>query len=734
MINTNKNIIAIILFLVIPGFLFAQAKEITDKGFQIYLSSDLDALGANRPVKIIGYYGKDTEIAIPYTVIYAKTENCPVVRIDNGAFQNKRLTAITGSPQFPASLVEIGENAFADNMLTRITIPGKIAEVSAGAFRNNKLTSLTIESGVKFIGNEAFRGNMLSTLSLPSSVTYVGENAFTGNPLTTIEIGSNVDVENSAFPYNFAAYYKEKGKKSGTYVYKENQWYSKQEWDRIVAARNAAQQEKQAPTPPPREPDYQIGLILEDKADFWKENINNWIKLYPWYSLKLGEDALLNISGIITFQWNQYSEWLDPFIELGHTSLEFYWSDNRAEIGRVYYDDPLGYIATGLFDGIKFSFFSSTLQLGGFYSGFINKKSANIIMSIEDIDDYNDVTNSFAPKRLIGSFHWRIGDYNTHLMLGALAQLDMRKDYSPLNSQYLMAKFHFGDGDFDIDLGTAVSFLQEGEDPNKLGAAASIDLSWWFYDSSLSIGLWWFSGAIDENINYPFKPITNYRWNWFISAYQPSLFLPRITFAKRINDIISFEISALYYIWEGEEYSENSEFKIEATASIKTPSFPTSSSSKNTNLDLDIPLFFGLYTHALDINTMGSRAALSESLAWFLGMSLQIGPEIEIGDIISLDLLGEVGAGTCFFANYEYNVGGMAELYFMKLFGLGFGFGIYGNMAMLLDNDDIILTYTRFELLFRIDETYKLGLFFQKFSNDMIGFGLRFSMCYGYLH
>jgi len=588
---------------------------------------------------------------------------------------------------------------------------------------------------VKFIGDEAFRGNRLSTISLPDSVD-IGENAFTGNSLTTITIGNNVISKSNSFPYNFFAYYQEKGRRSGTYVYRENQWYTNQEWNNIVNARNTIKEEKPAPPPPPREPNYQIGLMLNDNLEIFNGSVNNWLTATPWYSLKLGSNANFKISANITFPWNELTEWQEPLFELAETSFTFnFWDENWFEMGRIYYRDPLGYIvAGGLFDGIQTSFLSSKIQLGAFYSGLINKRTANIMMSVEDAYDYFDENNQYAPKRFIGSFQWRIGDYDFYLLLGALAQLDMREDFLPFNTQYLLAKIHVGDSDFSMDIGAAVNSISEAEDPDKVGMAASIDLSfWWSYTSRFSIGLWWFSGLKDEDTRV-FKPITNYQRGQFINAFQPPLWLPQLSFYTRINDYARLEINAGYYIWETEDEDslEKSEFKVDLTVNISLPSFPGSSSSnksKFSGVKWGIPLYFGFYAHALGVKEeteMDTMAVLGSM--WFIGAPLQLGVEIDFGNIVSLALLAEAGAGTYLFYFLEYNIGGMAELYFAdKKIGVGLGFGQYGNMIPFADSEEENgnkLSYTRFELLFRTDNDSKFGLFVQKYNNNVLGFGI----------
>ena len=109
-----------------------------------------------------------------------------------------------------------------------------------------------------------------------------------------------------------------------------------------------------------------------------------------------------------------------------------------------------------------------------------------------------------------------------------------------------------------------------------------------------------------------------------------------------------------------------------------------------------------------------------------MGMPLQMGVEIDIGRTVSLALLGEAGAGMGLPSLFEYNIGGMAELYFAdKKVGLGFGIGHYGNMLPLSDYEDKESMYIRFELLLR-NNNKKVGLFVQRYDENTLTFGMHF--------
>jgi hypothetical protein len=121
-----------------------------------------------------------------------------------------------------ASIVTLGEYAFADNLLTEVTIGNNISVIGDWALYNNELQNVTIGSRVTSIGEGAFSANQLSRIVIPPSVTSIGNYAFAGNTnLKQITIGDDVSsIGDWAFDYDFAAdYYGKYRRKGGAYIY-----------------------------------------------------------------------------------------------------------------------------------------------------------------------------------------------------------------------------------------------------------------------------------------------------------------------------------------------------------------------------------------------------------------------------------------------------------------------------------------------------------------------------------
>jgi hypothetical protein len=90
---------------------------------------------------------------------------------------------LQGSLSLPESLVEVGNNAFANNSITAITFPANMVKVGTGVFSHNKLASLTIPTWMTAVPNSAFSDNPLTSLVIPEGVKTIGAKAFYNSTL-----------------------------------------------------------------------------------------------------------------------------------------------------------------------------------------------------------------------------------------------------------------------------------------------------------------------------------------------------------------------------------------------------------------------------------------------------------------------------------------------------------------------------------------------------------------------
>lgn len=82
-------------------------------------------------------------------------------------------------------ITEIPTSCFAGcSKITEIAIPASVTNIGDNAFSGTSLKNLVIPDGVQTIGTQAFYGTQLTSATIPASVTSIGANAFS-TPVTT---------------------------------------------------------------------------------------------------------------------------------------------------------------------------------------------------------------------------------------------------------------------------------------------------------------------------------------------------------------------------------------------------------------------------------------------------------------------------------------------------------------------------------------------------------------------
>ena len=152
--NTTKKLISMLLFLSILTFLPTSALTFQYGQFTYITNSDttvrLAYRGMMNPYHVTGH------LEIPSEVYY-----------DGNAY----------------TVNEISDNAFANNGITSLVIPGTVKRIGINTFYRCPLTELILEEGVQLIDGGAFAGSQqLTSLTLPSSITLIGERCFEGCP------------------------------------------------------------------------------------------------------------------------------------------------------------------------------------------------------------------------------------------------------------------------------------------------------------------------------------------------------------------------------------------------------------------------------------------------------------------------------------------------------------------------------------------------------------------------
>ncbi|MDR1410834.1 MAG: hypothetical protein LBI91_01360 [Spirochaetaceae bacterium] len=295
----------------------------------------------------------------------------------------------------------------------------------------------------------------------------------------------------------------------------------------------------------------------------------------PWFSMALGENTNLYLSGKLSFEYGYGTDtWAwPPLFELERTELNFRPVQTMyLVLGRQWFKDSGGMIASGLFDGLygSFGLGLARLSLGAFYTGLIYKKTAEILMTRGDLEyyykalDYGDPASYFASRRIIASVAGEFPDLSsrTSLMLNALAQFDLN-DYGgdpPLHSQYLEARFDFEAADSLRFFTTGVGCVTESEgQPAKFNFAAAFGADWEIFGrlpDMVSAELRWGSGAVNDSIG-PFKPVSGIAQGSVFAPTLPGLMNARVSYTARPWREFSFStVAALFWRTDIETFTD----------------------------------------------------------------------------------------------------------------------------------------------------------------------------------
>jgi len=304
-----------------------------------------------------------------------------------------------------------------------------------------------------------------------------------------------------------------------------------------------------------------FGLVLDQNAAFSGYSNQSSFDyngiLIPRFSTPLGSSGGLYISAGANFQNDPWS--LVP--ELLRTDV--YWDFDNAELraGRMAYSDPLGFIANGLFDGARISLDTQagTFSAGGWYTGFLYKKRANITMTDKELQssytdlDYSDFFNTyFAPKRVVAALDWEHPGLAelVRANVSLIGQFDLSGG-DTLHSQYAALKFSVPVSAFIFSLGGGLELAEaKGADlgyalAGELGAAWQLPIK---LDSQLSLLGRFTSGVIDGSSIVAFQPVTTVDQGDILQAKISGLSLISLDYLARVCPPFAFGITSTYFI------------------------------------------------------------------------------------------------------------------------------------------------------------------------------------------
>jgi hypothetical protein len=304
-----------------------------------------------------------------------------------------------------------------------------------------------------------------------------------------------------------------------------------------------------------------FGLVLSPAGEYVsgpdRKSFDFTGTLTPWFSASPGKTMSLYLSGKFTFEYKSENEaWTEPvLIELDRTELSFRPVQTvYMTLGRQRFRDTGGMILSGLFDGLysRFGLGGTRLSLGVFYTGFLYKKTAEILMTGEDREryaaplDYGDFDTYFASRRILAAAGFEFPDMGSRLSLAldALAQFDVNGE-TPFHTQYLEANLGVDAADSLRFTLTGIGALAETEGTDfQVNFAAALGADWdvpGALTDMLQAGLRWGSGAVSSRIG-PFAPVTSPAQGTVFSAALPGLMNARLSYTALPHGSFSFSM------------------------------------------------------------------------------------------------------------------------------------------------------------------------------------------------
>ncbi len=182
----------------------ANAFDLATKAAAITFPATLVNVEANA-LDVTAWYEASLGVVYAGSVLYkVKGEIADVVvaegvkTIADGAVMNPAVKTVV----LPATLVEIGKNAFNGAGLTSVVIPDSVTTIASGAFKNNAaLKSVKLSAGLETIGAGVFAGcTALTSIALPASLKDLSADTFAGcTALAEVDLGAVEEIEQYAF-------------------------------------------------------------------------------------------------------------------------------------------------------------------------------------------------------------------------------------------------------------------------------------------------------------------------------------------------------------------------------------------------------------------------------------------------------------------------------------------------------------------------------------------------------
>jgi len=299
---------------------------------------------------------------------------------------------------------------------------------------------------------------------------------------------------------------------------------------------------------------FDVGLMLDQNA-YYSGVESDTAFAYkgvaiPRLSGLMGNIGEFYISAGINYQYDPWN-----FVpELLRTELSWSGSGVELSLGRMSYSDPLGYIASGLLDGGRFSLHTKagSLSVGAWYTGFIYKKRINIEMTYDEKEsnntafDYDNFFGSyFAPRRALIALDWEhqgLGE-RVFARLSLLGQIDLTD--AKLNSQYTIGKMIVPFRIFAVTFGGCFELIENSENMD-MAFATELELSWKTAFQGLSLLARYSSAKSDSLV--AFLPVTTNKQGQILAAKLSGLSMASLDYTARLHRTFTFGLTSSYFL------------------------------------------------------------------------------------------------------------------------------------------------------------------------------------------
>ena len=163
-------LLAVILSFLQIGFTAEPVSAILIEG-EVFVSGDYQYQIKNDAAVIIAYSGTDEVLRVP-----DELGGYPVAEIGYGAFKGCTSLKVV---ELPDSIETIGDEAFADLQITKITLPKSLKIIGWGAFWGcESLKEVDLPDTLEKIERHGFYGSGIEKIVLPANVKEIGWHAF----------------------------------------------------------------------------------------------------------------------------------------------------------------------------------------------------------------------------------------------------------------------------------------------------------------------------------------------------------------------------------------------------------------------------------------------------------------------------------------------------------------------------------------------------------------------------